>query len=225
MSDEELSLRERKKRQTRRSLEAAALRLFLDRGFANTTLDELVAVVGVSKRTFFRMYTSKEDVALSAEAELWDAYIDITVRRDLHGAVLPFLRDTLLEALADRDENWDRRFLAARGLMARTPQLWDRSILLSVSAQDRLTAELESKLSLDGRADLRLRLLSEFALAAWRCAARNWIAGRGQAGTGPSERLGTWRGPGGRAALARAVEDAFDTIPEATHLSTERHPA
>ncbi|WP_375002442.1 TetR family transcriptional regulator [Aeromicrobium sp. CTD01-1L150] len=224
MPDEDLPLRERKKQQTRRSLEATALRLFLDRGFANTTLDELVAVVGVSKRTFFRMYESKEVVALSAEAELWDAYIDIIARRPLDGSVLPFLRSALLDALAGRDDDWDRRFVATRGLMARTPQLWDRSILLSVSAQSRLTAELENKLGAEGGADLRLRLLGELAMAAWRCAAKNWIAGRGQGGTGARERLGTWRGPGGRIALTQSVEDAFDAIPDAVSLSIEGRP-
>lgn len=54
--DEEsaLPLRERKKLRTRRVLADTALRMFLERGFEQTTLDDLVAAAEASVRTFFR---------------------------------------------------------------------------------------------------------------------------------------------------------------------------
>jgi hypothetical protein len=50
--------------------------------------------------------------------------------------VLEFLKQTLVAAVTGLGEDWDRRFLATRGLIARTPALCDRSLLHSVTVQN-----------------------------------------------------------------------------------------
>ena len=45
-----------------RELELAALRLFTEQGFHETTVDQIAAAAGVSRRTFFRYYDAKADV-------------------------------------------------------------------------------------------------------------------------------------------------------------------
>ncbi|MFF8942023.1 TetR family transcriptional regulator [Streptomyces sp. NPDC014864] len=46
----------------RDALVAAAFRLFLERGYEQTTIDDIVALAGVGRRSFFRYFPSKEDV-------------------------------------------------------------------------------------------------------------------------------------------------------------------
>ncbi|MGA5148214.1 TetR/AcrR family transcriptional regulator [Streptomyces griseoincarnatus] len=202
--DTALPLRERKKQRTRRALADLALSLFSERGFDRVTLDELTARAEIGRSTFFRYYGTKEDVAMAAEGELWDAYITHFTDHTGPGPALEALRSSLTAAILGMPEDWDRRFLATRRLAAGTPVLRDHSILSSMKAQQRLVELLEERLDTDSREDVRLRLLGEFALSAWRCGARNWVAGRG---------YGNRRGHGGRATLARRVDEAFDAIP------------
>jgi AcrR family transcriptional regulator len=46
----------------RDSLVAAAFQLFLEHGYEQTTVDDIVALAGVGRRSFFRYFPSKEDV-------------------------------------------------------------------------------------------------------------------------------------------------------------------
>lgn len=46
----------------RDALVSAAFQLFLERGYEQTTIDEIVALAGVGRRSFFRYFPSKEDV-------------------------------------------------------------------------------------------------------------------------------------------------------------------
>jgi mycofactocin system transcriptional regulator len=50
---------------SRRELELIALRLFTEQGFENTTIDQISAEAGVSKRTFFRYFATKSSVLWS----------------------------------------------------------------------------------------------------------------------------------------------------------------
>jgi AcrR family transcriptional regulator len=62
MAQPATGLREPKKRQTRDALARAALELFVERGYDETTLAEIADAAGVSTRTIFAYFPGKEDI-------------------------------------------------------------------------------------------------------------------------------------------------------------------
>ncbi|PRX03910.1 UNVERIFIED_ORG: TetR family transcriptional regulator [Actinomadura viridilutea] len=70
-------LRERKKRRTRRAIASAALRLFAERGYEETTIADIADAADVSPRTFFGYFPSKEDVVF---AEVDDRLAEVRER-------------------------------------------------------------------------------------------------------------------------------------------------
>ncbi|WP_405363664.1 TetR family transcriptional regulator [Kitasatospora sp. NBC_00085] len=61
---------ERKRRLVSGELAEAALQLLAENGFDAVTIDEIAGAAGVSKRTFFRYFASKEDVVVQVLADL-----------------------------------------------------------------------------------------------------------------------------------------------------------
>lgn len=205
-----LPLRERKKLRTRRVLADTALRMFLEQGFDETTLDDLVATAEVSVRTFFRYYSSKEEVAMAAEGELWEAYAAEVERVSVTGPVLPLLRDCYADALRGLPDDWTGRYLATRKLVAHNPALNAHHAGAVQALRVRLTELLEKATGADNRADVRLRLVSEMALAAVRYGSMNWVRAYRHSGR-----------TGDAATLVAEVTAAFDALPDALALSPD----
>ena len=66
-------VRERKRRETRQHIAETGLRLFLANGYEHTTLDAIAAEAGISRRTFFAYFKSKEDILFVWQHEGWSA--------------------------------------------------------------------------------------------------------------------------------------------------------
>jgi AcrR family transcriptional regulator len=62
-------LRERKKAAVRSALEQTALRLFLEKGYDHTTVEDITESVDVSTRTFFRYFATKDEVLFARQPE------------------------------------------------------------------------------------------------------------------------------------------------------------
>ena len=67
MDESDLGLRERKRRQTRKDLEAVTLELVVRDGLEKTTIEAISEKANVSPRTFFNYFDSKEDALLGMQ--------------------------------------------------------------------------------------------------------------------------------------------------------------
>ncbi|MHB0767939.1 TetR/AcrR family transcriptional regulator [Bradyrhizobium sp. 5.13L] len=64
-SRKEEGLRERKRRETLHRITEQGLKLFLTHGYEATTLDAIAEAAGISRRTFFYYFRSKEEILLA----------------------------------------------------------------------------------------------------------------------------------------------------------------
>lgn len=90
-------LRERKKVETERRLETAALELFLEKGYDATTIDEIAQAADVSVRTLYRYFPSKDALLFDQFTPTLQAVLDAFRARDR--ALPPF--ESLQQAMSD----------------------------------------------------------------------------------------------------------------------------
>jgi AcrR family transcriptional regulator len=91
-------LRERKKAQTRATIQACALRLFREQGYDATTIEQIIAAADVSETTFFRYFPTKEDLVLSDDYD--PLLIEAFHAQPAHLAPVPALRAAFAAAFA-----------------------------------------------------------------------------------------------------------------------------
>ena len=88
---------------TRRRLTRAAQRLFAEQGFDRTTVDEIAAAAGLSRRTFFHYFEAKEDVVLSRVDDLERALLEAIRSAPSTMPILEVAERAVLAALAQFD--------------------------------------------------------------------------------------------------------------------------
>jgi AcrR family transcriptional regulator len=199
-----LSLRERKKLRTRQALVDTALRRFADPGFDATTLDDLCGEVEVSKRTFFRYFTSKEDVAMAPTQDLWGAFlVELEAGTAAGGTLLELLQHTLLAALAAMpEEGWAERVDASCRLADATPSMRAHGLQFCDRTTRSAITILRERFGFAER-DLRVRLAVDLLVAAFHCALEEWTFRPGRAR---------------RDELAARLREAFAAVPGSVTL-------
>ncbi|GAA4915300.1 AcrR family transcriptional regulator [Nonomuraea thailandensis] len=138
-----MSLRERKKQQTRQALLDAAGRLFDEQGYETTTVDQIAAAAGVSTRTFFTYFRHKADVLHTNSDDCLDAGVAAIHARRPDESPADLLARAFDEMLA---ESWTMGLTAGLvGEAFELPVLSPRaSIDRSNTRMDRLATALVS---------------------------------------------------------------------------------
>ncbi len=116
-----VSLRQRKRERTRAGLIAAALDLFERQGYEATTIDQIAAAADVSPRTFFRYFSTKEEVALGDD--VGPGIISLLADRPLDEPVLESVRRVVAESLRLVSDEDRAALLARLRIVYRTPSL------------------------------------------------------------------------------------------------------
>ena len=177
--------RGRKARQTRQALADAALELVLERGPAAVTVEDVTERVDVSRRTFSRYFTSKEEAVLDcvrADCERINAAL---AARPAGEQPLTAYRAALRVWLADeREPAWHRRpgMRELLRLVTMEPSLTAVHRRISVDAEEASIRIVAARLGVDPERDLRPSVAVGAGVAALLAAARAWVRDTGAAG-------------------------------------------
>jgi AcrR family transcriptional regulator len=96
-----MGLRERKRQQIRRELIGAAMRLFEQRGYEQTTVAEIASAAGVSTKTFFNYFASKDEVLFPHLSRRIDAAVALIEQRGPDDQMADVLVAAMQHMLAD----------------------------------------------------------------------------------------------------------------------------
>jgi AcrR family transcriptional regulator len=151
-------------------LALAALELFAERGYENTTVTDIAQRAGLTKSTFFRHFQDKREVLFG----------DGTMTALVAGAIAAApATATPLEAVAQALDAVGRQaFTPARrefsarrrAVIAANPELQEREALKGLA----LTASMTAALNQRGVADLTARVAAELGALAWKIAYERW---------------------------------------------------
>ncbi|ANY09896.1 mycofactocin system transcriptional regulator [Pseudonocardia sp. HH130630-07] len=113
---------------SRSEIEHVALEMFAEQGFEHTTVDDIAQAAQIGRRTFFRYYASKNDVAWGAFDEQLVRMRAVLAAQPPDLPVLAGIRRAVLEFnhVEPAEQPWHRRRLE---LILRTPALQAHSTL------------------------------------------------------------------------------------------------
>jgi AcrR family transcriptional regulator len=153
-------------------LQRAALALYGEDGFENTTVAQIAERAGVTERTFFRYFADKREVLFDGGSALQE--LIVTVVADAPDSSAPI--DAAVAGLAAAGEQFfvaERRDLSGlrQAVIASNPELQERE-LTKLAA---LSAAIADALRQRGVDDPAAALTAEVAIALFKTAFERWI--------------------------------------------------
>src|SRR3954469_6272082 len=155
--------------EARRRLQQAALELYRERGFDQTTTAEIAARAGLNERTFFRHFPDKREVLFDGEADLRAALTQYVGEAPEELLPIEVLLHAFRRAATILEEN--RPFSEPRlALIAATPTLRERDLAKGAA----MAATIADGLRRRGVDDRLADLAAHSGWAAFHHAAQNW---------------------------------------------------
>ena len=151
-------------------LEAAALTLFAEQGFATTTIASIAQRAGLTERTFFRYFKDKKEVLFANEAEFQKLLVQGTSAASLESS--PFAAATF--GLAAICQELQTKLIALRQreqMIANSSELRERELVKLAAWSSALKEILETRGSTSSDAEIT----AEVVLGIFRVAYRRWL--------------------------------------------------
>jgi AcrR family transcriptional regulator len=151
-------------------LQRAALDLYAERGFEQTTVAEIAARARLTERTFFRHFADKREVLFAGSAYLQELLV--TTLASTPESVVPI--DAVAAALAAAGDLLGQRrdySRARQAVIASNPDLQERE-LIKLAA---LSVALANTLRQRGVTDPTASLAAEAGIAAFKIAFERWV--------------------------------------------------
>ena len=165
-----LGARERKRRDTLRRITDAGVCLFIEKGFEGATVEEIAAASGISRRTFFHYFDSKDDILLSLQSDVGEM-IAAEVRRASPGiSAFELVRDAALSVCASIPHE---DMLALDRLMRGSASVQARKQASYRQQEEALFLALRERWPQPAR-ETRLRVLAMVAVGATRLASETF---------------------------------------------------
>lgn len=173
---DDLGLRERKKRATRSALQLTALKLIAARGIDCVTIEDITGEVGVSPRTFFNYFATKEEALIGADPDLVPELSAALRGRPESETPLVALREVLL-ADAGRIQHSAKIWRLRMELGASNPELFHSAASANAGIDSALAEVIAERTGTDPAIDPLPRLVTGVASAARRTALHLWARG------------------------------------------------
>ncbi|MEX2100750.1 MAG: TetR family transcriptional regulator [Acidimicrobiia bacterium] len=168
-----VSLRERKKAETREALASAALRLAVELGPDRVTVDEIAHAAGVSPRTFFNYFATKEDAILGNTSASAPRLLEQLIARPDDELPLDAIRAAMHASVdhlqADPDE-----WIARSRLVRKDPSLSIRYAARLAALERELVLEIARRTGLDADRDPYPGVIAGATMASARVALTIW---------------------------------------------------
>ncbi|WKX16763.1 TetR/AcrR family transcriptional regulator [Streptomyces sp. HUAS CX7] len=138
-------LRERKKRATRAALAEAAVRLAAEHGTEKVTVEAISAAAGVSVRTFFNYFDSRDDAFVVVDADAGARMRRAVLDAPAELSPLEALREAMAAELAEAEQQHELWRLHAKVLHA-SPHLLARGVGAHMAAEADLADAIAERL-------------------------------------------------------------------------------
>jgi AcrR family transcriptional regulator len=175
-------LREQNTRDRREALVEAAYQLFAEKGYAHTTMDEIAERAGLSRRTAFRYFASKEELVFPARETRLTMLRTELAPRDGERAFETVRRACL--ALARQFEADRERQLAQWRILRGEPALVGRDLDFDRESEAAIEAAFLTGERDTPRARRRARVRAAAVTGAVRATLREWLEGGASADLG-----------------------------------------
>lgn len=180
-------LRERTRQAVRREITEAANALFIERGYEATTIDDIAAAVGMSKRSVFRYFPTKEDLVVGKVDYLAEEMLQGLRARPAGEPVWQSLR-ALFDLLVPHIDDLDKDSVAApiQRVIFNTPNLLGSYLEKQQQMQEVVVTALSERAAESGTpspaGDPALRAITAAAFGCLVAAQQAWLES-GSSGT------------------------------------------